>query len=87
MELEKRIAKIERLSVRVFCLIMLIIAFLAVLTYVTIELVKFVSHQWMSWQAVLLAKPLECKTGTRVTILDPFCGTGGFIVENVAGLT
>jgi hypothetical protein len=49
MELEKRIAKIERLSVRVFCLMMLLIAFLAVLTYVSIELIKFASHQWMSW--------------------------------------
>jgi len=49
MELEKRIAKIERLSVRLFGLIMLLIAFLAVLTYVSIELIKFISHQWLSW--------------------------------------
>jgi hypothetical protein len=49
MELEKRLAKIERLSVRVFCLMMLLIAFLAVLTHVSIELIKFAWHQWMSW--------------------------------------
>jgi flagellar biogenesis protein FliO len=49
MELEKRITKIERVSVRVFGLLMLIIAFLAVLTYVVMELCKFISERWMSW--------------------------------------
>jgi len=49
MELEERIGKIERVSVKVFGLIMLLIAFLAVLIYVSIELIKFVSHLWMSW--------------------------------------
>ena len=46
---EKQISKIERLAIRVFCLIMLLIAFLAVLTYVTTELIKFVGHLWGTW--------------------------------------
>lgn len=49
MELEKRIAKIERVSVRVFGLVMLLVAFTSVLLYVVIELCKFVSHLWLSW--------------------------------------
>jgi hypothetical protein len=49
MELEKRITKIERVSVRVFGLIMLFIAFAGLVFYAVIELCKFVSHLWMSW--------------------------------------
>ena len=49
MEVEKRIAKIERVSVRLFCLLMLFIAFVGVIMYVTIELCKFVIHLWTSW--------------------------------------
>ena len=46
---EKQISKIERLVIRVFCFIMLLIAFLAVLTYVTAELIKFVRHLCVRW--------------------------------------
>jgi hypothetical protein len=49
MELEKRIAKIERVSVRVFALIMLLIAFAGLALYAVIELFKFVSHLWTTW--------------------------------------
>ena len=49
MELEKQLSKIERLSIRIFCLIMLLIAFLALLTYETTALIKFVGHLWGTW--------------------------------------
>jgi hypothetical protein len=49
MELEKRIAKIERVSVRIFGLLMLFLALTALFLYGAFELVKFVSHLWRSW--------------------------------------
>jgi len=49
MEFEKRITKIERVSVRIFGLIMLFLALLGLLTYGTFELIKFISHLWTSW--------------------------------------
>lgn len=49
MEIEKRIAKIERVSVRIFGLLMLMIAFAGLLVYASIELAKFISHLWASW--------------------------------------
>lgn len=49
MEIEKRIAKIERVSVRIFGLLMLMIAFAGLFLYASIELVKFVFHLWSEW--------------------------------------
>jgi hypothetical protein len=49
MEFEERIAKIERVSVRIFGLVMLFLALLGLLTYGAFELVKFISHLWGSW--------------------------------------
>ena len=49
MEFEKRIAKIEQVSVRIFGLVMLFLALLGLLTYGSFELVKFISHLWASW--------------------------------------
>lgn len=50
MEIEKRIAKIERVSVRLFGLLMLLIAFTGLLAYASIELAKFVLDLWTSWK-------------------------------------
>ena len=50
MEIEKRIAKIERVSVRIFGLLMLLIAFTGLLVYASIELAKFVLDLWTSWK-------------------------------------
>jgi hypothetical protein len=49
MELEKKITKIERISVRIFGLLMLLIAFSGLLAYALIELVKFIGHLLGSW--------------------------------------
>jgi hypothetical protein len=49
MELERRIARIERVSVRIFALVMLFIALIGLAVYAAIELCKFVSHVWLSW--------------------------------------
>ena len=49
MEVEKKIARIERVSMRLFGLIMFFIAGFALIVYAVIELCKFVSHVWKSW--------------------------------------
>ena len=49
MEFEERIAKIERVSVRIFGMVMLFLALLGLLTYGAFELAKFISHLWASW--------------------------------------
>lgn len=49
MELEKRIAKIERISVRLFGLAMLFLALLGLFIYASFELIKFVWRLWLSW--------------------------------------
>lgn len=49
MELEERIARIERISVRLFGLAMLFLALLGLFAYASFELIKFVSHLWTSW--------------------------------------
>lgn len=45
MEIEEGISKIERVSVRLALLIILVLGLLAVLCYASVELVKFISHQ------------------------------------------
>ena len=49
MEFEERITKIERVSVRIFGLVMLFLALLGLLTYGAFELIKFISNLWASW--------------------------------------
>ena len=46
---EDPITKIERVSVRVFGLLMLFVAFAGLFIYAFIELCKFTSHLWKSW--------------------------------------
>lgn len=49
MEFEEKITKIERVSVRIFGLVMLFLALFGLFIYGAFELVKFVSHLWASW--------------------------------------
>lgn len=49
MQFEERISKIEQVSVRIFGLIMLFLALFGLLFYGFFELLKFISHLWVSW--------------------------------------
>jgi hypothetical protein len=49
MELEERIGKIERLSVRITAAGLLILALVSLLAFGCFELVKFIAHLVKSW--------------------------------------
>ena len=49
MQIEKRIAEVERISVRLVASALLILALLSLLCFGTFEFGKFVSHLWNSF--------------------------------------
>jgi hypothetical protein len=49
MEIEERIARVERISVRIVAAALLILALGALLFYGAFEFVKFVWHLWTSF--------------------------------------